>query len=95
MKGTRQGNLYFLDGSTITGRVAVSTSSSSEDDASDTSKLWHMRLGYVGEKALQGLVKQGLLKGAKTGSLSSASIVYWASKQESSLVLQFTVPKGF
>ncbi|GMP84677.1 hypothetical protein CsSME_00038115 [Camellia sinensis var. sinensis] len=69
MKGTRQGNLYFLDGSTVTGRVAVSTSSSSEDDASDTSKLWHMRLGHVGEKALQGLVKQGLLKGAKTGKL--------------------------
>ncbi|GMP87678.1 hypothetical protein CsSME_00039951 [Camellia sinensis var. sinensis] len=64
-----QGNLYFLDGSTVTGRVAVSTSSSSEDDASDTSKLWHMRLGHVGEKALQGLVKQGLLKGAKTGKL--------------------------
>ncbi|GMP51093.1 hypothetical protein CsSME_00017460 [Camellia sinensis var. sinensis] len=56
MKGTRQGNLYFLDGSTVTGRVAVSTSS--EDDASDTSKLWHMRLGHV-----------GLLKGAKTGKL--------------------------
>ena len=69
MKGTRQGDLYFLDGSTVTGRVAVSTSSSSEDDASDTSKLWHMRLGHVGEKALQGLVKQGLLKGAKTGKL--------------------------
>ena len=26
-----------------------------------------MRLGHAGEKALQGLVKQGLLKGAKTG----------------------------
>ncbi|GMP36216.1 hypothetical protein CsSME_00008418 [Camellia sinensis var. sinensis] len=50
-------------------RLAVSTSSSSEDDASDTSKLWHMRLGHVGEKALQGLVKQGLLKGAKTEKL--------------------------
>ncbi|GMP93218.1 hypothetical protein CsSME_00043150 [Camellia sinensis var. sinensis] len=67
MKGTRKGNLYFLDGSTVTGRVAISTSS--EDDVSDTSRLWHMRLGHVGEKALQGLVKQGLLKGAKTGKL--------------------------
>ena len=27
MKGTRKGNLYFLDGSTVTGRVAISTSS--------------------------------------------------------------------
>lgn len=67
MKGTRKGNLYFLNGSTITGRVAISTSL--EDDTSDPSRLWHMRLGHVGEKALQGLVKQGLLKGAKTGKL--------------------------
>ena len=27
MKGTRQGNLYYLDGSTVTGRVAGSTNS--------------------------------------------------------------------
>ena len=27
MKGTQKGNLYFLDGSTVTGRVAISTSS--------------------------------------------------------------------
>ncbi|KAI9164694.1 hypothetical protein LWI28_000363 [Acer negundo] len=64
MKGTRQRNLYFLDGYTVTGRATVS--SSSDDEASDTSRLWHMRLGHVGEKALQGLLKQGLLKGAKT-----------------------------
>ncbi|KAI9185446.1 hypothetical protein LWI28_007283 [Acer negundo] len=64
MKGTRQRNLYFLDGYIVTGRAAVS--SSSDDEASDTFRLWHMRLGHVGEKALQGLVKQGLLKGAKT-----------------------------
>ncbi|KAI9157258.1 hypothetical protein LWI28_019338 [Acer negundo] len=71
MKGTRQRNLYFLDGYTVTGRAAVS--SSSDDEASDTSRLWHMRLGHVGEKALQGLVKQGLLKGAKTEALMYAS----------------------
>ena len=67
MKGTRQRNLYFLDGYTVIGRAA--DSSSSDDEASDTSRLWHMRLGHVGEKTLQGLVKQGLLKGAKTGKL--------------------------
>ncbi|KAG7011038.1 Cytochrome P450 81F2, partial [Cucurbita argyrosperma subsp. argyrosperma] len=31
------------------------------------SKLWHMRLGHAGEKALQTLVNQGVLKGATTG----------------------------
>ncbi|TXG61001.1 hypothetical protein EZV62_012364 [Acer yangbiense] len=55
----------------ITGRAAVS--SSSDDEASDTSRLWHMRLGHVGEKTLQGLVKQGRLKGAKTEALMYAS----------------------
>ncbi|KAI9160502.1 hypothetical protein LWI28_008739 [Acer negundo] len=45
MKGTRQRNLYFLDGYTVTGRAAVS--SSSDDEASDTSRLWHMRLGHA------------------------------------------------
>ncbi|TXG74239.1 hypothetical protein EZV62_002818 [Acer yangbiense] len=55
----------------ITGRAAVS--SNSDDEASDTSRLWHMRLGHVGEKTLQGLVKQGRLKGAKTEALMYAS----------------------
>ncbi|TXG63127.1 hypothetical protein EZV62_010121 [Acer yangbiense] len=55
----------------ITRRAAVS--SSSDDEASDTSRLWHMRLGHVGEKTLQGLVKQGRLKGAKTEALIYAS----------------------
>lgn len=68
MKGTRQNNLYFLNGSTIIGGAATVTDSK-EDVGSDTTKLWHMRLGHAGEKALQGLVKQGLLKGAKTCKL--------------------------
>ena len=68
MKGTLKKNLYFLDGQTVTGSVAVSNNF--EDDESDTSRLWHMRLGHVGEKALQSLVKQGKLKGAKTGKLN-------------------------
>ncbi|TXG74049.1 hypothetical protein EZV62_002628 [Acer yangbiense] len=55
----------------VTGRAAVS--SNSDDEASDTSRLWHMRLGHVGEKNLQGLVKQGRLKGAKTEALMYAS----------------------
>ena len=37
--------------------------------ASDTTRLWYMRLGHASENALQSLVKQGLLKGAKTCKL--------------------------
>ena len=31
--------------------------------------LWHMKLGYVGEKFMQALSKQGLMKSAKTCKL--------------------------
>ena len=48
MKGIRKGNIFFLDGSIIIGRVIVSNTS----DGSDTFKLWHMQLGYAGEKVL-------------------------------------------
>ena len=92
LRGTRTGNLYFLDGSTVTGTAAVSKSI--EDDEANNSRLWHMRLGHAGEKALQGLVKQGLLKGAKTGSMGSASIVFLENRQGSSLALRYTTQKG-
>jgi hypothetical protein len=49
LRGTRKGNLYFLDGSTITGTTAISKSI--EDDEADNSRLWHMHLGHAGEKA--------------------------------------------
>ena len=65
MRGERFRNLYFMQGSIVTGETAVSET---VEDA-NTTKLWHMRLGHAGEKALQGLVKQGLLKGAKTDKL--------------------------
>ncbi|KAM2834202.1 hypothetical protein PS2_031248 [Malus domestica] len=40
-----------------------------EKPDTDNTKLWHMRPEHAGEKALQALVKQGLLKGAKTCKL--------------------------
>ena len=39
------------------------------DKVAEMSKLWHMRLGHAGEKSLQTLAMQGLLKGAKTCKL--------------------------
>ncbi|XP_071906234.1 uncharacterized protein [Coffea arabica] len=67
MKVCRVGSLYVLQGSTVTGSVAVSSSSSLFD--SDITKLWHMRLGYMSEKDLSILSKRGLLCGQSTGSL--------------------------
>ena len=66
MKGTRRNNLYYLNGSTVIG----STSTASAKDAdSEATRLWHRRLGHAGEKALQTLAKQGLLKGANSCKL--------------------------
>ena len=66
MKGTRKNNLYYFQGNTVIGMAATV---SDEDVDSETTRLWHMRLGHAGEGALQNLIKQGLLKGAKTCKL--------------------------
>lgn len=64
MQDTRRSKLYFLQGSTIIVGAAI-VSNRSEEVISDTTRLWQMRLGHAGERTLQGLVKQGLLKGGK------------------------------
>ncbi|KAE8725113.1 hypothetical protein F3Y22_tig00009009pilonHSYRG00067 [Hibiscus syriacus] len=66
MKGIRKNNLYYYQGSTIIGAVAVA----SGGDDLDATQLWHMRLGHAGEKSLQILAKKGLLKGAKACKLN-------------------------
>ena len=40
-----------------------------------------MRLGHAGEKSMQTLAKQGLLKGARLASWIFASNVFWESKR--------------
>ena len=67
MKGTMVGSLYVLQGSTVTGSANVSTSSSMTDHET---KLWHMRLGHMGEHGMNELCKQGLLGGKKLGNLA-------------------------
>ncbi|KAK2970416.1 hypothetical protein RJ640_016270 [Escallonia rubra] len=53
-------------GSTVTRTAAVALSS---DIDSDTSKLWHMRLGHMSERGMDVLSKQGLLGSKKIGKL--------------------------
>jgi hypothetical protein len=93
LRGTRIGNLYFLDGSIVTGTTAVSKSL--EDDEANNSRLSHMRLGHAGEKALQGLVKQGLLKGVKTRKHGFCEHCVLGKQTRSSSALQYTTQKGF
>ena len=66
MKGIRRNNLYLYQGSPAVGTAAAV---SEVDKVAEMSRLWHMRLGHAGEKSLQTLVMQGLLKGAKTFKL--------------------------
>ena len=66
MKGIRRNNLYLYQGNTTVGTTAAV---SKTDKVVEMSRLWHMRLGHAGEKSLQTLAMQRLLKGAKTCKL--------------------------
>ncbi|KAM1482515.1 hypothetical protein TB1_033995 [Malus domestica] len=68
MKGLRNGLLYMLQGKILENGVPM-VADQVQSDKNDLSALWHMRLGHVGEKTLQGLIKQGCLKGAKIGKI--------------------------
>ena len=49
MKGTRKNNLNYFQGSIVNGIVATV---SDEDVDSETTMLWHIRLGHIGEGTL-------------------------------------------
>ena len=66
MHGQKVSTLYGLIGNTVVGRVAVTTPV--ESSTNDT-KLWHMRLGHIGERDMLELYKRNLLKGVKTCKL--------------------------
>ncbi|KAI3462209.1 hypothetical protein Pfo_018872, partial [Paulownia fortunei] len=67
IKGIRRNNLYYYQGSTVIGTASAAISNNDKDF--EATRLWHMRLGHAGEKSLQTLAKQGLLKGAKVCKL--------------------------
>ncbi|KAJ4712638.1 Retrovirus-related Pol polyprotein from transposon TNT 1-94 [Melia azedarach] len=66
LKGVKRGTLYFLQGSTLSGSVAVA---SSEIDKDNMTKLWHMRLGHMSARGMQILSKWDLLCGHKVKDL--------------------------
>ncbi|KAE8656194.1 Early-responsive to dehydration stress protein (ERD4) isoform 1 [Hibiscus syriacus] len=69
MKGIwKRNNVYYFLGSTIVGTAAVAAST--DEQESEATRLWHMRLGHVGEKSLKLLIDQGLLKGARDCKLA-------------------------
>ena len=66
MKGQKVRTLYKLIGNAVVGRVAITTLV--ESSTADT-KLWHMRLGHIGEHGMLELHKRNLLKRVKTCNL--------------------------
>nr|GEV94323.1 retrotransposon protein, putative, Ty1-copia subclass [Tanacetum cinerariifolium] len=58
MKAIQLGGLYVLQGTVVYGTAGVATSKASLDDL----KLWHYRLGHMGEKGMKNLAKKGLIK---------------------------------
>ena len=58
LKGFMNGTLYLLKGTTVTGSANVASPEIPEEDMT---KLWHMRLGHMGDRGMQHLSKQDLL----------------------------------
>ena len=73
MKASRHGSLYVLQGHTVTGAAAVSSSLSD----SHLTQLWHMRLGHMSEKGMNILSKRGLL-----GSPGTSKLKFCEGKQK-------------
>ena len=50
----------------------------------DSTPLWHMLLGHMGERGMMELHKRKLLKGIKHASLSYANILFLGNKTKCS-----------
>lgn len=59
-------SLYVLQSCIVTGSVAVSTVSMLDEDVT---KLWHLRLGHMGECDMIELSQRGLPNGLKMDNL--------------------------
>ncbi|KAL3534112.1 hypothetical protein ACH5RR_002573 [Cinchona calisaya] len=78
MKAHRSGTLYILQGSDVTSAAVVSTADKSKVD---TTKLWEMRLGCMGEKGMSMLNKRDLLCGQSTGMMDFNEHCLWEAKK--------------
>ncbi|KAH9696084.1 hypothetical protein KPL71_023037 [Citrus sinensis] len=63
LQGVRRHNLYYLKGGTTDEANVAETHS-------DTTELWHVRLGHIRKKSLQTLMRHELLKDTKTCKLN-------------------------
>ncbi|GJT10612.1 retrotransposon protein, putative, ty1-copia subclass [Tanacetum coccineum] len=78
----KSANLYQLRGTTIIGNATVTTKYLS---VSDSTNLWHMRLGHMSQAGLTELSKRGLLDAKNIGILDYVHSDIWGPSQEESL----------
>ncbi|KAH9778820.1 Integrase catalytic domain-containing protein [Citrus sinensis] len=64
MKGSRKNGVFILDEDVVNGEARMSVA-----DTIDKIKIWHLRLGHIGERGLKELEKQGVLGNEKLGNL--------------------------
>ncbi|KAH9687883.1 Integrase catalytic domain-containing protein [Citrus sinensis] len=64
MKGSRKNGVFILDGDVVNGEARMSVA-----DTIDKIKIWHLRLGHIGERGLKELEKQGVFGNEKFGNL--------------------------
>ena len=64
MKDSRKNRVFILDGDVVSGEDTMSVV-----DTIDKIKIWHLRLGHIGERGLKELEKQGVLGNDKLGDL--------------------------
>lgn len=63
MKAKKTNRLYLLKGDAITGEA------NTVDKTTDETRLWHIRLGHMGQKGIDVLVKKGCLQHSKINGL--------------------------
>ncbi|KAH9722896.1 Integrase catalytic domain-containing protein [Citrus sinensis] len=64
LKQVRKNGVFILDGDVVNGEARMSVA-----DTIDKIKIWHLRLGHIGERGLKELEKQGVLGNEKLGNL--------------------------
>ena len=71
MKGTKQGNMFILQGFIMIGSVSIISQvrSHASNGSSNDNSLLHLRLGHMSGKRLQIMSKQGLLGNHKVKPL--------------------------
>nr|XP_019703355.1 uncharacterized protein LOC109505324 [Elaeis guineensis] len=66
MRGRRlDNNLYRMEGSVVTKEFDAATAA---QDKQGAYRMWHYRLGHMGDKGLRELIRRGLISDLKDGA---------------------------